>query len=279
MKNQDSKIVLLDYDGYVAKSFYASISKDNTTGDNPLDILFDLENSAIERAREFYGQDNIRVVRAISGHTFKKDIFPSYKNKRKKDEKLGEFRDYIKSNIEVTIANNLEADDIMTMINDYYNQELVVFSDDKDLRYYNPICCRINPQECIISTPEDIMIENAAIQGITGDSIDNIKGIKGRGKVWAIKYLDKNGYSLKSVIQAYKDNNVDMDECFRNLVEVMPIKSLFLPEDYKDGYVELVESLIKNNQCDYASQMRVIEGFMRYVTSNIKEVYNNVSKS
>lgn len=288
----DNKIVLLDYDGFVVKSYYASkvkVPKIATSveellpddeyeeiDDDPLDILLTLEEGAIKRAKEYYNTDNIKILRIMSGHTFKKDIFPGYKGNRKKDEKLGEYIDWVKNNCDVIIAHNLEADDYITLVN--YNQDMLVFSDDKDLRKYNRLCARINPTEEILETPPVIMQEEQLIQMITGDSIDNIKGIKGRGEVYARKLMDKNGYTFDTVVKAYKNNNVDVDECFKNLCEVIPISLDWIDEEYQGDTKMLIKQILAN-KFDYMITMSTIEGFCRYINKKVKEVYYNGSKS
>lgn len=273
--------ILLDFDGYVAKSYYASISKEKEGNDGPLDILNNLTESAIERAKLFFNSEDrdLIVCKIMSGHSFKKDIFPGYKNNRKADEEFGLFRDYVKENVkDVIVAENLEADDLITFMNAYTGYEAIVFSDDKDLRKYNPICGRINPGEDILETFGDMSPEQL-IQMITGDSIDNIKGIPRKGEVWARKYLDKNGYTLDNVIRAYKENNVDIDECFKNLLEVIPISPEFVSEDYSEWCEKAYLQFIMDGKWDYTTTMKIIEGFMRYINKKVKEVYNNDSKS
>lgn len=270
------KYLLLDYDGFMAKSYYASKSKDNDTQDTPIDILLDLEESSIKKAREYFGEDEeIIVLKITSGHSYKKDIFPGYKGKRKRDEEFGEFREYVKENFDITLADNLEADDLITLINDLTDQECLVISDDKDLRYYNRLVSKINPTEPIIEQDFTVMAENKYIQMIEGDSIDCIKGIPRKGEVWSRKYLDKNGYSIESVIKAYKESGVDVDECLKNLVEVIPLNFYFL----KDEYHKFAIDLLHNSGDKYSNTMKVIEGFIRSLSENIKEIYYNDSKS
>lgn len=261
--------LLLDYDGFVAKSYYASMSKDNSDKDSPDIILQSLTNSAIEKAEEFFGTSEIDVYKILSGHTFKKDLFPSYKSNRKSDEGLGEFRDWVKTNVDVVIAENLEADDLICLINS--EGDCLVISDDKDLRYYNPIIGRVNPEEEIITQDWLVMVDNQYVQMITGDTIDGIKGIPNRGKVWAQKYLDKTGYSLESVIKAYKENNVSSDECLKNIVEVIPVSIDYIDEEYKE-YLDIRLKASKEDVI-YSSSMKLIEGFIRFLSKKIKEIY------
>ena len=271
--------VLLDFDGYVVKSYYASISKEKEGNDTPLDILTNLEEETIERAKSFFNSEDLCVCKIMSGHTFKKDIFPGYKGRRKKDEELGKFRDWVKENYDgVLVAENLEADDLITFINAMSGYTSLVFSDDKDLRKYNPIVGRINPTEDIIETYGDLLPEQL-IQMITGDSIDSIRGIYGKGEVYARKYLDKNGYTFTNVIKAFKENNIDIDECFKNLVEVIPLIPEFMDENYEQVCLDAEEQFIINGKWEYSTTMKLIEGFMRYINKQVKEVYTNDDKN
>lgn len=268
------KFILLDYDGFIVKAYYASKSKDNDTEDTPIDILLNLEEQAFNKGIEYFGEnEEIQMLKITSGHSYKKDIFPGYKGKRKKDEELGNFRDYVKENFDIVLADNLEADDLITLINDIHNQECLVISDDKDLRYYNRIISRINPTEPIIEQDLNVMAENKFIQMIEGDSIDCIKGIPRKGEVWSRKYLDKNGYSTESVIKAYKESGVDIDECLKNLVEVIPLNLFFISEEYYTLAIDMI------NKKSYADTMKIIEVFIRAISEQIKEVYYSDSKS
>ncbi|MBQ2350070.1 MAG: hypothetical protein II393_02220 [Cytophagales bacterium] len=265
--------VFLDFDGYIAKSYYASISKDNTDKDEPMVILNNLVLEAEKRAAIFFNSDDIEIYPIVSGHTFKKDIFPGYKGKRKRDEGLGKFRDEVKANYKgLVIAENLEADDLITFANSVIGYKALVFSDDKDLRKYNPITCRLNPTEEVECNFSSLEAEQC-VQMITGDTIDCIKGIPRKGEVWARKYLDKNGYTLQSVIKAYKDNNVDIDECLKNLAEVIPVCPDYINDlKYKDDCIQLFESF-KQKKINTLATMKCIEGFLRYLSDSVKEVY------
>lgn len=267
------KYVLLDYDGFIAKAYYASKSKDNEDKDSPIDIILELDHEAYCKGRDYFNED-VKVLRIVSGHTYKKDIFPGYKGKRKRDDELGEFRDYIKENFDVIIAENLEADDYLTLFNDFKNQECLVISDDKDLRYYNTLVSRINPGDPIVLQDESVMGENKLIQMVAGDSIDCIKGIPRKGEVWARKYLDKNGYSIESVIKAYREVRIDIDECLKNLVEVIPLCLDYLPEYDVSHYFNTLRPDIKK-----LCTMEMIEKFIRNISDKIKEIYYNDSES
>lgn len=244
---------LLDYDGYICKAYYAAIGRDERAD---LEEMEEILNNLTECAKEKSG---LEIKKVISGHTYKKDIYPSYKNHRKKDEGLGMFRDYIKlSHEDLVCVPQLEADDVITMMYDKY-PDSIVFSDDKDLRYYCPIYCKINLTEEI--SCQDDYINKQIAQMLYGDKEDGIDGIPKVGEKTAIKLLDMYGYDIKSVIKIYKDKEISIDECMKNLILVTPICKE-LVDDYKYG---LDEQITMNN----------IIGHFTYFNKLIKEVYNN----
>lgn len=243
---------LLDYDGFICKAYYAAVAR-NEMAD--IEEMEDVLNSLTECAKEKSG---LEIKKVISGHTYKKDIYPSYKNHRKRNEGLGMFRDYIKiAHEDLICVPQLEADDVITMMYDKY-PDSIVFSDDKDLRYYCPIYCKINLTEEI--SCQDNFTEKQLEQMIIGDKEDGIDGIPKVGEKTAKKLLDMYGYNIKSVIEIYKDKEINIDDCMKNLILVTPICKE-LVKDYKYG---LDENTTMNN----------IIGHFNYMNEKIKEIYN-----
>ena len=102
-------VALLDFDGYICKAYYATISRGSTDFDEMLALLEELVESVESKVEK----DAI-IKYYISGHTYKKDIYPSYKANRKKDPLLGEFREFIKLYYgNELIKDNAEADDLI----------------------------------------------------------------------------------------------------------------------------------------------------------------------
>lgn len=249
-------VALLDYDGFICKSYYACVARDVDDFDDMLDVLNDLESAAINKVEDLTG-----VKRVISGHSWKKDIYPSYKLGRKRDENLGAYREYVKFRLEdkLTCVPQLEADELLVMM--YYQDPCgnIVFSDDKDLRYYCPAYCKINITE-ELSFEENYETLHLA-QLLAGDSEDGIVGIPKVGMKTAEKLLDVKGYSLKSVIEIYKEKDIELDECIKNLVLTIPM----YPE-YIDGY--------KYGTTD-SDTMNNILGQCRFISNKVKEIYLN----
>lgn len=250
-------VALLDFDGYICKAYYATISKGSTDFDEMLALLEELVESAKSKVEE-----DAAINYYISGHTYKKDIYPSYKANRKEDPSLGEFREFVKLYYEdKIIKDNVEADDLIVMDYEHYIKahNPVVFSDDKDLRYYCKTYCKINLSEEIVEQDEKEMEQHKIIQFLTGDREDNVQGVYGIGEKKAIIELNKlGGITIENVIRVYRNKGIDIDECLKNLILISPLYSKFI-----EGYYYDDESTLDN-----------IIGLFKYWNKKVKEIYN-----
>ena len=248
-------IALLDFDGYICKAYYATISKGSTDFDEMLALLEELVKSAKSKIDE-----DADVNYYISGHTYKKDIYPSYKANRKKDPLLGEFREFVKLYYEdKIIKDNVEADDLIVMDYEFYSKvrNPVVFSDDKDLRYYCKRYCKINLTEEIVEQDEKEMEQHRIIQFLTGDKEDNVQGVYGIGEKKAVIELNKlGGITIENVIRVYRNTGISIDECLKNLILISPLYSEFIENYYYD------EDPLYN-----------IVGLFKYWSKKVKEIY------
>ena len=252
-------IALLDFDGYICKAYYATISRGSTDFDEMLALLEELVKSAKLKVDEY-----ANVNYYISGHTYKKDIYPSYKANRKKDSLLGEFREFVKLYYEdKIIEDSVEADDLIVLDYEVYDKTgftPVVFSDDKDLRYYCKRYCKINLSEEIVEQDKKEMEQHRIIQFLTGDKEDNIQGVYGIGEKKAIIELNKlGGITIENVIRVYKNKGISIDECLKNLILISPLHSKVIEEDYYD----------------YGNLPDVIIGHFKYWNKKVKEIYYN----
>ena len=247
-------VALLDFDGYICKAYYATISKGSTDFDEMLALLEELAESAKSKVEK----DAI-IKYYISGHTYKKDIYPSYKANRKKDPLLGEFREFVKLYYgNELIKDDVEADDLIVADYEDYDRNFnpVVFSDDKDLRYYCKRYCKINLSEEIIEQDEKEMEQLRIIQFLTGDKEDNIQGVYGIGEKKALIELNKlGGVTIENVIRVYKNKGISIDECLKNLILISPLYSKVI-ENY--CYDELLNNII---------------GYFKYWNKKVKEIY------
>ena len=251
-----SDVALLDFDGYICKAYYATISKGSTDFDEMLALLEEL----VESAKSKIDKD-ADVKYYISGHTYKKDVYPSYKANRKKDPLLGEFREFIELYYEDKIIKaNVEADDLIVMDYEFYSKARnpVVFSDDKDLRYYCKRYCKINLSEEIVEQDEREMEQHRIIQFLIGDREDNVQGVYGIGEKKAVIELNKlGGITIENVIRIYRDKRIGIDDCLKNLILISPLHHKVIEEAYYD-YGNIPEAII---------------GHFKYWSKKVKEIY------
>lgn len=214
--------LFLDYDGFVCKAFYAAKSQ-RSSEDDPIKILDRLTTAAFRKAKEFFCNSEFKVFYFMSGHSWKKDEFPSYKRGRKQDAELGEFRDEIKDLSDIIYSNSLEADDLISLCIDYVRHEeygnYLVISDDKDLRYISENFCKINIKEQIEQNELDETFLCA--QMIAGDKEDNVPGIPKVGFKTALKLLgDKTCY--EKVVAIYQDKGQTAKQTYENMLLIKP---------------------------------------------------------
>ncbi len=151
---------------------------------------------------------------------YRKEIFPSYKANRKgpKPEYLSDVYKHAVDNWNTVVCQGYEADDGICMA--AYEQGLdnvVIVSADKD---FKQIPCEIFSTYSLTTvhpTPEEADY-NFWKQALTGDSVDNIKGIPGIGpkKATAILMSDSTDDAswATAVIKAYEvyqEENEDTD--------------------------------------------------------------------
>lgn len=219
-KLKTGRIALWDFD-YVKHNVAAKIYKDvQKIKRGELDI-FIKEDPVIKYTREYLSEILTKVddpiifcFSAPSIKTFRCSISfeKQYKGNRKKDytDYDGKIRDmfsamkYVQDNFVTLITDNLEADDIVSMLQDPDNTYIA--SKDKDMKtipgwHYN---WSLNIIEQI--TPEKALY-NLAKQLLTGDTTDNITGLPGCGEVGADKILQEvqnPKYYIKAVMHAYQ---------------------------------------------------------------------------
>ena len=266
---------LLDYDGFVCKAFFAAMARGEI--DNAESVLLELTEIAIQKAKDFFETEDVEVFKVMSGHSWKKDLYPEYKAKRKRNAYIRDFRDYtLASQPDIFRPERLEADELIILMHDELvdaGKQVIVFSDDKDLKYYSKLHCGINVGQEVEPT---LTNNELYVQLLAGDKEDCITGIPKVGKKTAVKLLD-NEYTIEKVIQIYKEKEIDLDECIKQLVLTIPMPKQFNDNPY-DMYTAY--SLVVSRQGNYSANNndaidRSIEGLVKYVSNKVTEVYNS----
>ena len=143
--------------------------------------------------------------------SFRYDVNPEYKANRKnfsKPEWFKELKAYLKEEWKFTLLDNgLEADDAVNIARNLLKKDynVIITTNDKDL-----IKCipgkYINPKDLsIVRTSKEKACEAFWTSMITGDTVDNIKGIPKCGKAFAEKlFKDKRSEEyLLNVFNSY----------------------------------------------------------------------------
>ena len=131
---------------------------------------------------------------AIKGSdNFRKEIYPEYKGHRKKEltEQEKEFfaysYDYLQNGWGAIPANGMEADDLLAIWNT--EKPGIIVSIDKDLLQVPGLHFNTRNKEYTNVTEDEgsLLLHT---QVLMGDSVDNITGLKGIGKVKAAKVME-----------------------------------------------------------------------------------------
>lgn len=176
----------------------------------------------------------------VSAHgNFRKQIdqkFIDYKGKRKeKPDNFIECKEYVLEKYKPISRNLFEADDTASVEATKYlsdGQPYILITVDKDWQMIGGLFySMIHKNVKAVSKVESC--EFLHTQLLTGDSVDNIPGIKGVGIVKATKLLKGKDLTkqFESVIRLYKKHH---PEDYLDRLNVMG-KMLFLIKDYKDN--------------------------------------------
>jgi len=133
---------------------------------------------------------------------FRKKVYPDYKGHRNRKKPCGYKRvvNQLKTEFETIIMPTLEADDSLGIYATQYPGNIVV-SPDKDMKQIPGKL--YNLDETFTISPEE-GAKWHLIQSISGDSTDGYSGVPGIGVKRAETLFNKEGYSWKTVVNAYK---------------------------------------------------------------------------
>lgn len=273
-------IAILDFDGYICKSFYAN-KDDMMDMQKAESILLDLYQSAVTKVKDYFKDRTspTKIISVVSGHSWKKDIYPSYKRQRKRDEYLGLYREQIINKYKPVMIETLEADEVIVMLADYLRaigrDDYVVFSDDKDLRYYTERYCKINITEQIVE--QDIMAlqYDQCCQMIIGDREDNIQGVPKIGEKTAPKLLNEYGFTLDGVIKIFKDKGIDIDQTLRDLLLIIPMSDSYLK--ITEPAYRVANQIIDGVKIDMLDVHNSIISQVQFLNDKVKSIYDEVA--
>jgi DNA polymerase-1 len=222
------KIVLIDGSSYVYRAFYALPPLISPSGE-PTGAIYGFVRMLSSLIKEL-NPDYIAVVFDLPKKTIKQQKVESYKATRRETPKelkfqIPEIKNILKLwGIPLLEVEGYEADDIIATISNRYKDkyQIIIVSPDKDmLQLVDKNVNVFNPMQNILYDEEKVkekygIYPNQFVdyQMLVGDTVDNIKGVKGIGKKTASNLLNQFG---------------SVENIYKNLDELKPkIKESFL---------------------------------------------------
>jgi len=217
MSDAPQRLFLIDGSSYIYRAYYAIRHLSNSRGE-ATNAIYGFTNMLLKVVRELT-PDHLAVVFDSKGPTFRKELYPDYKaNRASMPEDLVPQIPLIK---EVVKAFNMpaiekagfEADDIIATLAKRFaaqGMEVTVVTGDKDLMQI------VTEQIRLLDTMKDKVYGPAEVaerfggadkvievQGLSGDSSDNVPGVPGIGEKTAKALIDEFG-SIDNLL-----NNLD----------------------------------------------------------------------
>jgi DNA polymerase-1 len=203
----------------------------------------------INRIEEF--KDNLRcknVVLCLSDRAnFRRKLYPDYKANRAKSRLpiiLRQVKQWIIDELGGVLWDNLEADDVISILATSMEEETIIVSIDKDFKSVPGIFFDYNKGEYHQPSVEEA--DNFhLIQTLTGDPTDGYGGVPKIGAVTAKRLLDKNGYTWETVAKCYEDAGLTEQDALMNAwmarllrienynIETKTIEKLWTPKNYQ----------------------------------------------
>jgi len=214
---------------------------------------------------------------AIKGKgNFRKNIYPAYKGNRKKEltkqeeEFFSYAYKYLEDSWKAVPAHDMEADDLLAMWNT--EEPGIIVSIDKDLLQVPGLHFNTRKKEYTHMTEDEASLL-LHTQVLMGDSVDNITGLKGIGKVKAAKVMEgvhvsKHLDTVKSFWQktfgrGWEDNlqlNMDLVYLKRSMDDRYDIRkgTRFIPKVRDNSGAGLVNT--NDVSSDFESGLDTLDG-------------------
>jgi hypothetical protein len=146
---------------------------------------------------------------------------------------------YIKERYPTLLYGDLEADDLLCMLQD---KETFIYSRDKDLIQVSGTHYDVEKHE-FIEVSNEQALKFLMTQMLTGDSVDNISGIKGIGEVKAVELLT-NLNAKESVVKVFNQyiiengyfNGIDMFVESWNLLRLRNNRGTYFKSRYQGAF-------------------------------------------
>ena len=162
---------------------------------------------------EFGGFPNIKLFFSDTKN-FRKKIAPTYKGHRNRKKPCGYKRviNKLKTEFEVIVMPELEADDAMGIYATQYPGNVIV-SPDKDMKQIPGTLYNLDERFTIT---KDSGRAWHFIQCLSGDQTDGYGGVPGIGVKRAETLFNKEGYSWNTIVNAFKSKGLTEEDALLN---------------------------------------------------------------
>lgn len=310
-----TKTLLVDGDNLFKIGFHGA--RDFFVGNNQIGGIYHFINT-LRKFLEEHNHDKVIVFwDAESNSSVRKSIYPSYKANRRNIMNDEEYFSYLQQKVRVKqyleeifvrqaeVINN-EADDLISYYCKVaYDEEIIIFSADKDLTQliskkvtiYSPVqknYFRFNDK--IKIGPIEIPHQNVLVcKVLIGDKSDNIDGIKGLGEKTLVKlfpdlqdklcsieeildsarYIGQNKTSkvLQNILTGTSKNGILGEQFFYVNKKIVDLQNPLISEEG----VELIEQIYKDTidptDRGYKNLMKMMieDGMFKYLPKNDDE--------
>ncbi|MBQ9486176.1 MAG: DNA polymerase I [Selenomonadaceae bacterium] len=233
------RFIIIDGNSIFYRAFYAMPPLTAPTGE-PTGAVTGFANIILKILRE-YPADYAAVALDVSRKTFRTEMFSDYKATRDHmpDElaaQLGLMKEFVSAlGIKILTAPNYEADDIIgTLATQAENFEVDIVTGDRDAFQLITPTTRVlfnknqNKKQTIVVYDEEKFFAEfnfppknlTDYKGLSGDSSDNIPGVKGIGPKTATKLLNEYGTLENILANADKISQKNLRESLQTSAEI-----------------------------------------------------------
>ena len=283
--------MLIDGSSYVYRAFYALPPLRSPSGE-PTGAIYGFVRMIASLIKEF-NPDYISVVFDLPSKTFKQEKVESYKATRKETPndlkiQIPKIKEILRLwGIKILEMEGYEADDIISTLTKRFKNkyEIIIVSPDKDMLQLIDTNVKVfNPMQNVIYDTEKLkekygIFPNQFVdfQIMVGDSIDNIKGIKGIGKKTAVKLLNEFG-SLDNIYKNLDNLKEKLKKGFEEAKEYID-ESKFLLKLKDDINLDISIEDLKKNKSDLERLKTVFENLgFKTLLKSLDKTNLNLSK-
>ena len=168
----------------------------------------------LTKIRDQFGSFTPLILFFSDTKNFRKTIMPEYKGHRNRKKPCGYKRviNQLKTEFEVIIMPQLEADDAMG-IYATQNPGNIVVSPDKDMKQIPGKLYNLDEQ---FTVSKESGAAWHLIQCLSGDQTDGYGGVPGLGVKRSEALFNKEGYSWKTVLKAFKSKDLTEKDALVN---------------------------------------------------------------